>query len=308
MLRQIVEIAEEGRFLSSKRGSISVNYQKEEQGLIPFDDVAVLLVTARGASFSKEVFTRLNERGGVVILCGKNYAPVSYVLPHSTHYNYTGRLYDQIESSKPLRKQLWKSIVQAKILNQAKILEYYKRAEANHLKKLSETITSGDKENREAQAARIYWPALFGSEFRRNINKEGTNSLLNYGYGVLRGIVARAVCSSGLEPALGIHHQSRVNNLCLVDDLMEPFRPLIDIAAFELTQKEETELTSEVKKKIIQLTWLDLDIDKGKSPLIKSLEYMMQSLVDSFHEKKNVLYIPSLPCKETIDELVDTCF
>ena len=308
MLRQIVEIAQEGRFLSSKRGSISVAYQKDEEGLIPYDDVAVLMITARGAVFSKEVLTRLNESGGVAVLCGKNYAPVSYVLPHSTHYNYTGRLYDQIESSKPLRKQLWKCIVQNKILNQAKILAHYQRAEADHLVKLSDTITSGDKENREAHAARIYWPALFGSEFRRNVNKEGTNSLLNYGYGVLRGIVARAVCSAGLEPALGIHHNSRVNNLCLVDDLMEPFRPVFDIAAVELTNREEIELTPEVKKKIIQLTWLDLKTDKGNSPLIKSLEYMMQSLVDSFHQKKNVLYVPSIPDKNTINEMVASCF
>ena len=308
MLRQIVEIAEEGRFLSSKRGSISVSFQKEEHGLIPFDDVAVLLVTARGATFSKEVLTRLNEKGGVAILCGKNYSPVSYVLPHSTHYNYTGRLYDQIEASKPLKKQIWKSIIQSKILNQSKILHYYKRREANHLAKLSETISSGDKENREAHAARIYWPALFGDDFRRNVNKQGTNSLLNYGYGVLRGIMARAVCSSGLEPALGVHHISRVNNLCLVDDLMEPFRPVFDIAAAELTNRNEIELKPDVKQKIIQFSWLDLETDKGRTPLIKALEYMLQSLVDSFQEKRNLLYVPSIPEVDSINKLVESCF
>ena len=289
MLRQIVEISEEGRFLSSKRGSIAVSFQKEEKGLIPFDDVAVLMITARGATLSKEVLVRLNEKGGVAVLCGKNYAPVSYVLPHSTHYNYTGRLLDQIEASKPLKKQIWKKIVSTKILNQSKILNYYDCAEASHLMKLAETISSGDKENREAHAARIYWPALFGGDFRRNITKEGTNSLLNYGYGVLRGIVARAVCSAGLEPALGVHHNSRVNNLCLVDDLMEPFRPVFDIAAFELTKKDLLGLTPDTKRKIIQLTWLDLETDKGRTPLIKALEYMMQSLVESYNEKKNLL-------------------
>ena len=303
-----MEIAEEGRFLTSKRGSISVSFQKEEQGLIPFDDVAVLLVTARGATFSKEVLTRLNEKGAIAVLCGKNYSPVSYVMPHSTHYNYTGRLYDQIEASKPLKKQIWKSIIQSKILNQSKILHYYKRPEASHLARLSETISSGDKENREAHAARIYWPALFGDDFRRNVNKQGTNSLLNYGYGVLRGIMARAVCSSGLEPALGVHHSSRVNNLCLVDDLMEPFRPVFDIAAAELTNRNELELKPNVKQKIIQFSWLDLETDKGRTPLIKALEYMLQSLVDSFQEKKNLLYVPSIPEVESIDKLVESCF
>jgi len=308
MMRQIVEIAEEGRFLSSKRGSIAVSFQKSEQGLIPFDDVAVLMVTARGATFSKEVLTRLNERGGVAILCGKNYAPVSYILPHSTHYNYTGRLYDQIEASKPLKKQLWKTIVQNKIMNQSRVLAFYNRPESCHLKKLSETVTSGDNGNREAHAARIYWPSLFGNEFRRNVNQEGTNSLLNYGYGVLRGIVARAVCSAGLEPALGVHHNNRINNLCLVDDLMEPYRPIFDIAAAELTKKQELSLIPEVKKKIIQLSWLDLETEKGRTPLIKALEYMMQSLVDSFQEKKNLLYIPSIPDNEILKKMVESCF
>ena len=308
MLRQILEIAEEGRFLSSKRGSISVSFKKEEIGLVPFDDIAILMVTARGATLSKEVLIRLNERGGIAILCGKNYAPVSYVLPHSTHYNYTGRLYDQIEASKPLKKQIWKSIVSRKIFNQSKILKYYQHEEFQRLQKISESITSGDKENREAHAARIYWPSLFGSDFRRDVDQKGTNSLLNYGYGILRGIVARAVCSAGLEPALGVFHNNRINNLCLVDDLMEPFRPIFDIAAVELTKKEQTELNSDIKSKIIQLTWLDLETDKGRTPLIKAIEYMMQSLVETFSKKKNILYIPLIPDYSVIDEMVKSCF
>ena len=308
MLRQIVEISEEGRILLSKRGAISVNFQKNEVGLIPFEDVAVLLVTARGATLSKETLVRLNEHGGIAILCGKNYAPVSYVFPHSSHYNYTGRLYDQIESSKPLNKQIWRSIVKEKIRNQAQLLYYYGKPESGHLKKLADTVTSGDKENREAHAARIYWPSLLGEDFRRDVKMPGTNALLNYGYGVLRGITARAVCSAGLEPALGIHHRSRVNNFCLVDDLMEPFRPIFDIAAVELTKKQELELTPEVKRKIIQLSWLDLESKKGNAPLVRAADYMMQSLILSFKEKKNLLEIPKIPGNEVISELVQTCF
>ena len=122
------------------------------------------------------------------------------------------------------------------------------------------------------------------------------------------GVVARAVCGAGLEPALGVHHISRVNNLCLVDDLMEPYRPIFDIAAAELTNKKELKLTPEVKRKIIQLTWIDLETDKGRTPLIKAIEYMMQSMVDSFQEKKNLIYVPSIPDDEIIAELVETCF
>ena len=308
MLRQVVEISEEGTYLSAYRGFLEISKSREKLGQVPLDDIAVLLVTARGVSFSKEIMTRINERGGMAILCGKNYNPSSFLLPYSSHYEYTGRLLDQIAASQPLKKQLWKSIVQAKIRNQATVLSFYKKKDYKTLLRISDQVKSGDKENNEAYAARTYWKSLFEGTFKRDVNEPGINSLLNYGYGVLRGMTARAVCSAGLQPALGIHHCNRSNNMCLVDDLMEPYRPLFDIAAVEVSKYENIDLIPETKKKIIQLCWTDLETEKGTSPLIKSLEDLCLSVVQSFKEKNNQIYIPSIPGEAELSELVDQCF
>ncbi|MDC7222291.1 MAG: type II CRISPR-associated endonuclease Cas1 [Spirochaetales bacterium] len=308
MLHQIVEISEEGRYLSSRRGSLQIKQGNDSIGSVPFDDIAVLLITARGATLSKESLIRVNEHGGVVILCGKNYAPASYIFPHSSHYEHTGRLLDQIESSVPLKKQIWKSLIQAKIRHQAQILSFYHKKEYKQLEYLSEKVTSGDKENLEAYAARIYWKGLFGDGFIRDYNGSGINALLNYGYGVLRGMTARAVCSVGLSPALGVHHKNRSNNLCLVDDLIEPYRPLFDVAAYELSQNGDIQITPEVKRKIIQLCWLDFESPKGKTPMIRIIENMAMSLVNSFQEKKNKIDISPLPDDYRLAELVELCF
>ena len=308
MLHQIVEISEEGRYLSSRRGSLQIKQGNDDLGSVPFDDIAILLITARGATLSKESLIRINDHGGIVILCGKNYSPASYILPHSSHYEHTGRLLDQIETSVPLKKQIWKSLIQAKIRHQAQILSLYHKKEYEHLKYLSEKVTSGDKENLEAYAARLYWKSLFGDDFIRDYNGSGINSLLNYGYGVLRGMTARAVCSVGLSPALGVHHKNRSNNLCLVDDLIEPYRPLFDLAAYEIAKKDELVLTPKIKQKIIQLCWLDFESSKGLSPLVKVIEELAMSLIKSFQEKSNKITISPLPDDYQLAKLVEKCF
>ncbi len=308
MLRKIIEVADEGRYLSCSRGFLLILQKSEEIGRIPLDDIAVLMLTARGVVVSKEVMIRIGERGGVVILCGKNFSPVSYVLPRNGHYEFSGRLYDQLESSIPLRKQLWRSIVVAKIKHQARILSLFKKDEYKNLLHIAETVTSGDKENRESHAARVYWKSLFNGAFKRDPNEPGVNHILNYGYGVLRATVARAVCAAGLEPALGIHHCNRMNPLCLVDDLVEPYRPLFDLAAVKLSNEEPLELNPENKRKIIQLNWMGFLTDKGTTPLISVLEQMVLSLVESFKNKKNLLRIPELPDETTLYEMLQKCF
>lgn len=308
MLRNIVEINEEGRYLSASRGSLIISIKKDEIARVPLDDIAVLMITAQGTSLSKELMVRIGERGGVVILCGSNYLPASYILPKNAHFDYTGRLYDQLESSMPLRKQLWKTVIKAKIKNQARVLSLYKKREYRNLLHIAETITSGDKENREAHAARVYWKSLFAGAFKRDSNEPGINHLLNYGYGVLRGTVARAVCRTGLEPALGIHHRTRTNPMCLVDDLVEPYRPLFDIAAVELSKSDPVELNPSTKKKIVSMSHLDFESERGRTPFIVVMEGVALSLVESFRQKKNLLTIPLLPDETTLSEMTQTCF
>lgn len=302
-MKQILEISTEGMYVSAKRGLFYVSHKNETQGSIPIDDISVLLITARGASFSKEALVRLNESGGVCVLCGKNYAPSSFVIPKNYHHDTANRIDLQISISEPLKKQLWKSFVKAKIKNQALVLSLFNNEKVSLLYALSNSVLSGDTSNREAVAARVYWRSLFGENFRRNVDEKGINSLLNYGYGVLRSIVARAVCCSGLEPSLGIHHHNKKNFLSLVDDCMEPFRPIIDFTVKKISLTGNIEMSTDNKKKLIDLSWLDLMTEKGNSCLINSIQYMINSLVLSYKVKKNVIEIPGLPKREILQEL-----
>lgn len=227
MIGRVVEIAEDGRFLSVKRGFLVVSHEREELGRVALDDIAALVVNAHGCAYTNNVVTMLAERGIAMVVCGPNHLPKAFLWPVDGHHAQSTRMAAQLEASKPLKKRIWQQLVRAKIRQQAANLAAWGRpAGGFHL--LERKVRSGDPDNVEAQAARRYWPLLFGNEFRRDTAGGGVNGLLNYGYAILRSGVARAVMAAGLHPGLGVHHSNRSNPMCLVDDLMEPFRPLVD--------------------------------------------------------------------------------
>lgn len=305
MLRRIVEVAQEGLYLHVSHGFLKLTLNREEIGEVPLADIAVLLLTAQGTTLSKQSLLALTGQGTAIVFCGKSYKPESIMVPLFGNYETTGRLNDQIEASLPLRKQLWKSIVQQKILNQAMVLTTIGNTQgALLLQNYATQVVSGDTDNREAVAAKAYWGMLFGPDFTRNPDEAGVNSFLNYGYAILRGITARAVCCAGLHPSLGIFHRNRLNNYCLVDDLIEPFRPVVDLLIHRIVyeaKEGKTALTPALKKQIYQLAWTDVLVPKGKSPLIKAVEYYAYSLAQSFSNKQNQLCIPQLQRKELLD-------
>ena len=305
MLRRIVEVSQEGLYLHVSHGFLKLTLKQEEIGEVPLADIAVLLLTAQGTLVSKYSLIALTGQGTVIIFCGKSYKPESIMIPLFGNYEATGRLYDQIKAGLPLRKQLWKAIIQQKIKNQALILSTIGNEQgALLLRNYATQVTSGDTGNREAVAAKAYWQLLMGPEFTRDSKEEGINSFLNYGYAILRGITARAICCSGLHPSLGIFHRNRLNNYCLVDDLIEPFRPVVDLLVYRMVheaKENQTVLTPPLKKQIYQLAWTDVFVTKGKSPLIKAVEYYAYSLAQSFSNKQNQLCIPQLQKKEILD-------
>lgn len=305
MLRRIVEISQEGLDLHVSHGFLKLNLDQKEIAEVPLADIAVLLLTAQGTTVSKRSLLALTGQGAVIVFCGKSYKPESIMVPLFGNYETTGRLNDQIEISLPLRKQLWKSIIQQKILNQALVLSTNDNTQgALLLQNYAMQVTSGDSRNREAVAAKAYWTLLFGSEFRRNPDEEGVNSFLNYGYAILRGITARAICCSGLHPSLGIFHCNRLNNYCLVDDLIEPFRPVVDLLVYRMVHEAKEDhkvLTPSLKKQIYKIAWTDVIVPKGKSPFITAVEYYAYSLAQSYRNKQNQLCIPQLQKKELLD-------
>jgi len=297
MVTQVVEIAEDGHHLSKYRGFMSLKRDQTEVGRVPLDDITILILSAHQITLSKALMVEMAQRKIPIMTCGKNYHPLAFSLPYDTHFDQTGILWAQIDCGQPLAKRIWQSVVREKITNQQVTLDHFDNNAgfSQELALLAKRVKSGDPENMEAQAARHYWTALLGTNFRRDRQSGAENSLLNYGYSILRAATARAVCGAGLTPALGIHHHNRKNSFALVDDLMEPYRPLVDMAVRKIVDDGgaaiET-LTPEIKKKLTKVLDTDVQLEKGVSTVMNSLHRMAQTFVTSLHDKENKVAFP----------------
>jgi CRISPR-associated protein Cas1 len=230
-------------------------------------------------------------RGVPVVLCGPNHRPAALVWPVDGHHAQAGRMSDQAGASLPLKKRLWQQIVRAKILEQGAALAAV-GAESSGFRLLARKVRPGDPDNVEAEAARRYWPLLFGPQFRRDTDGGGLNGLLNYGYAVLRAATARAVMAAGLHPSLGLMHSNRGNALVLVDDLMEPFRPIVDREVHRLGREGIVEVTTEAKASLARIMVLDLATDEGLSPLMTCLDRLAASLTKAYAGESDRLALP----------------
>lgn len=294
MIGRVVEVASEGRHLARVRGFLTVSRNGVEEGRVPLDDIGALLCNARDLTYTNDLVAELARRGAAVVSCGADYLPVAWLWPVEGHHVQALRMRRQLEASLPLCKRLWQSVVKAKIGRQANTLERLGLS-AGGFDALARRVRSGDPDNVEAQAARRYWPLLFGKEFRRERFGPMPNPFLNYGYTVLRAATARAVVAAGLHPSLGIHHHNRGNAMCLVDDLMEPFRPLVDYAAVRLVWDGVDEMTTEAKQSLAAVLGMDLVTERGTTPLQTCLERAAQSLAQSFEAGKPALVFPARP-------------
>ena len=293
MIGRVIEIASAGRHLARDRGLMTVSHEGVEDGRVPLDDIGVLLCNARDLTYSNDLMTELARRGAAVVLCD-NYLPVAWIWPLEGHHIQAQRMRCQLEASLPLRKRLWQVLVKAKIVQQENTLELLGGG-GGSLGELAKRVRSGDPDNMEAQAARRYWPLLFGDSFRRERFGPMPNPLLNYGYTVLRAATARAIVAAGLHPSLGIHHHNRANSMCLVDDLMEPFRPLVDYTVAGLFANGREDMSSEVRRALAAALMMDLVTERGRTPLQTCLERAAQSLAQSFEAGKPTLLLPGPP-------------
>jgi len=291
MIGRVVEIASDGRHLAVSRGFMTISADGAEVARVPLDDIGVLLCHAHGLTYSNNLLVELSQRGAAVVLCGPNHMPLAWVWPLDGHHVQALRMRHQIEAGEPLRKRLWQILVRAKIAQQGAVLKRLGK-EDGAFELLARKVRSGDPENMEAQAARRYWPLLMGDEFRRDRQSGGTNAMLNYGYTVLRAGVARAVTSTGLHPSIGLHHSNRGNPMCLVDDLMEPFRPLIDYLVARLAADGEEDVTPSVKGNLALVLSLDMATARGTTPVWTCLERLMVSLATAFETGKSELDLP----------------
>jgi len=291
MIGRVVEIASDDRHLAVSRGFLTVSHDKEEVARVPLDDIGVLLCHAHGLTYSNNLMIELAERGACVVLCGPNHMPVAWLWPLAGHHVQSLRMRQQLEAGTPLRKRLWQVIVKAKIEQQRAVLKRLGKPEGA-FDLLVRKVKSGDPENIEAQAARRYWPLLMGETFRRDRDASGVNSMLNYGYTILRAGVARAVTAAGLHPSLGLHHSNRNNPMCLVDDLMEPFRPIVDYTVSRLQTTGATDVTPETKSVLAQVLAFDMATEQGTTPVSTCVERLAFSLAQSFESGTPTLTLP----------------
>ena len=296
MVGRVVEIANDGRHLAVDRGFLTVAEQGAEVGRVPLDDLAAVIANAHGLTYSNNLLVTLAARGVPVVLCGANHRPAAIVWPVDGHHAQAGRMSDQARASAPLKKRLWQQIVQAKILAQGAALASV-GAEAGGFRLLARKVRPGDLGNVEAEAARRYWPLMLGGDFRRDHDGGGLNGLLNYGYAILRAATARAVMAAGLHPSLGLMHSNRGNALVLVDDLMEPFRPVVDREVHRLKGSGITEVEREAKAALARVMVTDLPVEEGVSPVMTCLERLAGSLTKAYAGEidRLVLPRPSLP-------------
>ena len=258
------------------------------------DDMLALLITGRGCTHSSNLFISLSGKNIPVVFCNANYAPAAWLMTLDGNYMQSKRMQSQAQVKLPIKKRLWRDIVIAKLKHQAKVLEVCCK-DYKPLIALSKTVSSGDLENVEAQGAKYYWRELFSSQFSRDRTRDGINALLNYGYTIVRACVARAVSSSGLHPTLGIHHKGPSNSMCLVDDLIEPYRPIVDYLTWQITNEQaQLELTKEIKAKYCRIALDETQGEFGSTPIFTSCQKLANSLVNIYIGNSKKLELFSL--------------
>lgn len=299
MIGRIVEVADDRRHLFMARGFMVVQDtegERKELGQVPLDDIAAVIANAHGLSYTNNLLVALAERGAPFVLCAANHNAVGMLLPIDGNHHQGKRFDAQLEATKPTAKRLWAEVVRAKLEQQAAALEAMGGPTAP-LTALVSKVRSGDPDNLEAQGARRYWGLLFGDKFRRDQDAGGLNAMLNYGYTVLRATTARAVIAAGLHPTLGLHHSNDSNPMRLVDDLMEPFRPVIDLKIWQLRRNGEAEITSDTKRALVRTLYDDMQTDVGATPVMVCVQKLATSLAQVYlgEREKLDLPLPGLP-------------
>lgn len=265
-----------------KNGTLPEEFKTSAVKRIPIEDIGVVVLDNKQITITQGALGALLDNNVAVVSCDDQRMPSGLMLPLSGNTTQSERFSYQIEASLPLKKQLWQQTIQAKILNQSSVLSQQRKLDCGNMEAWAKHVKSGDSENFEGRAAAFYWQNLFGhiKGFRRDREGVAPNNLLNYGYAILRAVVARALVGSGLLPTLGIHHHNRYNAYCLADDIMEPYRPYVDKLVTEMVDSgiDCSTLTTEIKGKLLSIPVLDVVINGRRSPLMVGVGMTTASL------------------------------
>lgn len=262
------------------------------------EDIGLLVIESHSVTLTSALISALLDNNVALITCDDKHMPSGLLLPLSGNTIQSERFQNQINASLPIRKQMWQQTVEAKIRNQGAVLKIWNSSDTSCMEQWSNSVKSNDSDNLEGRAAAFYWRNLFeeNPSFTRRRDADEPNSLFNYGYAILRAVIARALVGSGLLPTLGIHHHNRYNAYCLADDIMEPYRPYVDHLVMTIIRgSEETPaLTSEVKKKLLQIPVLDVNMGKMKRPLMVAASMTTASVAKCFSGEIRKINYPDM--------------
>ena len=280
-----------------KNATLPEHFKQKVEITKPIEEIGVLVLDNKQITITSGVLEALLENNCAVITCDSKSMPVGLMLPLYGNTTQNERFRHQLDASLPLKKQLWQQTIKIKIENQAAVLKKCTKEEIRCMKVWASEVKSGDSENMEARAAAYYWKNLFPIDgFTRERNGIPPNNLLNYGYAILRAVVARGLVSSGLLPTLGIHHHNRYNAYCLADDIMEPYRPYIDELVYSIVESEMdyTELSKEIKGRLLTIPTLEVNISGKRSPLMVAVGQTTASLYKCFSGELRKISYPEI--------------
>lgn len=275
-------------YLSLQQGQLVIDLphlkalgEEDSKRKVPLEDIGVVLLDHQQITITHGCIAALLANNTALITCNHTHHPTGMLLPFDGHNTQSERFKFQIEASQPLKKNLWQQTIQAKILNQAAIL-YERGVDCKNMIYWAKSVRSGDPDNYEGRAAAYYWKNVFPKKvkFFRGRDGDPPNNLLNYGYAILRAIVARGLVCSGLLPTLGIHHRNKYNAYCLADDIMEPYRPYVDKIVLGIIDRGENflELSTSIKTQLLGIASVDIQFERGTSPLMVGLQSTTSSL------------------------------
>ena len=281
--------------LKDKQLKVTDPETKEEKGSIPIEDIGLLMLDHYQITLSHQLIQELMKNNVILISCDERHLPLAGMLPFSGNTLFSERVKIQMEVSEPLKKQLWKQTIECKILNQLKVLEQLGKYTSPMYEYLKQ-VKSGDTTNMEGIAAQHYWKHLIDSDFLRDRFGDGPNPFFNFGYGVLLSIIARALVDTGLLLVLGIFHRNKYNHYCLASDIMEPYRPIVDLLVMKWLQlhPEKQNLDKESKAFLLQIATQDVTIEKLVRPLMVGVKMTASSLLKCYTGEKRQISYPEL--------------
>lgn len=299
MIKQVLYFGNQAELhVRNSQLCIYTGEHKDDPITRPLEDIGIVIIDNPRIMLTTSVMTGLMESGAALLVCGPNHMPTGLMLNLEGHCEQSERFRTHLSATLPMRKQLWQQTVKRKILNQAAVAKMMKGAEVGNMIAWAKSVKSGDTDNREGLAAGYYWRVLFEDMPGVTRDRGGAepNSLLNYGYAIVRATVARALVASGMHPSIGIYHRNKYNAYCLADDVMEPYRPYVDLTVLEICNEiaDATLENREVKRRLLSITTREVEIEGMRRPLMTGVSDTASSLMKCFAGKSSIIRYPTI--------------